>query len=72
MEKKNTITIGTGFTGLLTLAFVVLKLCGVIAWSWWWVLAPLWIPLALAIAISIIVLAIYGIILLVAKFQKKK
>jgi hypothetical protein len=30
---------------LLTLIFIVLKLCGVIAWSWWWVLSP--IPLFL-------------------------
>lgn len=29
--------------GLLTIAFVVLKLCNVIKWSWWWVLSPLWI-----------------------------
>jgi len=29
------------FLSLLTLAFIVLKLCGVIAWSWWWVLSPI-------------------------------
>jgi hypothetical protein len=40
---------GIGFLGLLTIAFIVLKLCKVIAWSWLWVLAPTWIPLALAI-----------------------
>jgi len=28
---------------LLTIAFIVLRLTGVIAWSWWWVLAPLWV-----------------------------
>lgn len=32
-----------GFTGALTLAFIVLKLCGVINWSWVWVLSPMWI-----------------------------
>ena len=37
---------GIGFTGLLTIAFIVLKLCGVIAWSWLWVLSPLWISVA--------------------------
>ena len=26
--------------GTLTLTFIILKLCGVIAWSWWWVLSP--------------------------------
>lgn len=28
---------------ILTLLFLTLKLCGVIAWSWWWVMSPLWI-----------------------------
>ena len=36
-----------GFFGLLGIAFIVLKLCGVIDWSWWWVLSPIWIPVAL-------------------------
>lgn len=34
---------GIGFAGLLTILFVALKLTGVIAWPWVWVLAPLWI-----------------------------
>lgn len=34
---------GIGFVGALTIAFIVLKLTGVIGWSWWWVLSPLWI-----------------------------
>ena len=34
---------GIGFTGLLTIVFIVLKLCHVIEWSWWWVLSPIWI-----------------------------
>ena len=38
---------GVGFTGLLAVAFIVLKLTSVIAWSWWWVLAPLWLPVVL-------------------------
>ena len=40
-----------GVTGLelLLVAFVVLKLCDVIGWSWWWVLAPFWIPVALVV-----------------------
>lgn len=33
---------GIGFSGLLGIVFIVLKLTGVINWSWWWVLAPLW------------------------------
>ena len=38
---------GVGFFGLLTLLFIALKLAGHITWSWWWVLAPMWIPIAL-------------------------
>lgn len=34
---------GIGFTGLLQVAFIILKLCHVIDWSWWWVLAPTWV-----------------------------
>jgi hypothetical protein len=37
--NKNKST-GVGFTGLLQVAFIVLKLCGIINWSWWWVLCP--------------------------------
>ena len=39
---------------LLLVAFIVLKLCGVIAWSWWWVLSPLWIPAALFLALLVL------------------
>lgn len=46
MNKNNTHTSGgIGFGGLLTLLFIGLKLGGVIAWSWWWILSPVWIPI---------------------------
>lgn len=47
---------GIGFFGVLTIAFIVLKLTGVIAWSWWLVLAPAWIAVIfwlIAVSISI-------------------
>lgn len=40
-----------GLPGLLFVLFLALKLCGVIAWSWWWVTAPLWIGFALFLGI---------------------
>jgi len=40
-----------GFSTLLTILFIALKLTGQIAWSWLWVLAPLWIPTAIFILI---------------------
>lgn len=38
---------------VLGVALIVLKLTGVIAWSWWWVLAPFWIPVALLLLVLI-------------------
>lgn len=52
--KNNTGRSGIGFAGLLTIVFIVLKLCKVINWSWLWVLAPSWISLCLMILIIII------------------
>lgn len=52
---------GIGFVGALTILFIALKLTGVIAWSWWWVLAPLWISFGL----SLVVLLVFGIIALI-------
>ncbi len=49
---------GIGFFGALTLIFIILKLCGIINWSWIWVLAPSWIPIILVIVIIIIALFI--------------
>lgn len=49
---------GIGFCGLLTIAFIVLKLTGVISWSWLWVLAPIWIPTAIVLAVLLVVLIV--------------
>jgi hypothetical protein len=56
-EKKNS-SAGIGFTGTLQVAFIVLKLCKVINWSWWWVLAPTWISIIVAVAAIAITLII--------------
>ena len=50
-ERNNTTAGGIGFCGLLAVAFIVLKLTDVINWSWLWVLAPIWIPTAITLAI---------------------
>lgn len=49
---------GIGFCGLLTIAFIILKLTGVISWSWLWVLAPIWIPTAIVLAVLLVVLIV--------------
>lgn len=50
---------GIGFAGLLTITFIVLKLTGVIAWSWWWVLSPIWISFLLVFLILLIALLLF-------------
>lgn len=54
-------------TTMIFLTFLVLKLTGVINWSWWWVTAPLWGGFALAILIVIIILIMWGIMALIPK-----
>lgn len=55
-ESNRVVTIGgTGFFNLLFLVFLVLKLTKVIDWSWWWITAPLWGPIA-----ALIFLVIFG------------
>lgn len=55
---------GIGFCGMLAIVFITLKLAQigpVAAWSWWWVLSPIWIPFALGILILLVMVAIVGI-----------
>lgn len=53
-QNTNNTSGGIGFLGLLGLLFIGLKLTGYIAWSWWWVLAPFWGPLALVAVIVVV------------------
>lgn len=57
-SKNNTTSGGIGFTGLLTIVFIVLKLLDVIKWSWWWVLSPIWISFGIALVIIFIPLLV--------------
>jgi hypothetical protein len=43
------------FLDVLLIVFIVLKLCGVIAWSWWWVLSPIWIGVLWALFLWIMI-----------------
>lgn len=60
-------TSGVSLCTLLTVLFVGLKLCGKIAWSWWWVLSPLWMPWAVAF----VVMGALGTVLVAAKVIAK-
>ena len=55
MENKTQVSSsGISFAGLLFIAFLVLKLTHVIDWSWWWIFAPLWIPVAVVTALALV------------------
>lgn len=59
---------GIGFGGLLAIVFIVLKLTKTIAWSWLWVLSPIWIPIG--IALLYLVLMVIGAV--IGDITKKK
>ena len=55
MNKKATPAVGgLGLADVLGVVFVVLKLVGVINWSWVWVLAPFWIQIVLVLIVALI------------------
>lgn len=60
-ERNKNVTVRTcGFSTLLTIALVVLKLCHVIEWSWVWVFAPMWISFLIGLAVFLFILWFCG------------
>lgn len=57
---------GISLLGVVFVVFLVLKLIGIITWSWWWITAPLWGPVALA---AIFILVTCAIALFVQAFE---
>ncbi len=51
---------GVGLMWVLFIVFLVLKLCKVIEWSWWWVFSPLWIVAAFVVLLIIIAYIVKG------------
>lgn len=63
MSNTTTQRGGIGFCGMLTILFIGLKLGNIVDWSWWWVLAPMWLPLTVVVGIM---LAVYGVAIFAA------
>lgn len=55
-QNNNNSSGGLGVCSVLTIVFVVLKLCGLIDWSWLWVLSPIWISIGLVVVVLLIAL----------------
>jgi len=49
--ESNSSSVSIGFTGILTIVFITLKLLGKITWSWLWVLSPIWISTGVFVAV---------------------
>jgi len=64
-QTKTTINLTAPTLSLLGVAFVVLKLCDVIQWSWWYVLMPFYLPIGLLLAFVVVVFIIYVIAILI-------
>jgi len=60
MGDNVTVSGGSGM-GTLFLVFLILKLTGTIAWSWWWVTAPLWMPFCIVMG-SVVAVGILTLI----------
>ena len=67
--SKNTKTTTTSISllGVLQIIFIVLKLCGLIDWSWWKVFIPMWIDLGIIAGF----LLLYLIVLIIAYIYGK-
>lgn len=62
---------GIGLPVILFIVFLVLKLCKVIAWSWWWVFSPLWMSFVIALAF-VLLYVIVAVIMTLRKYRKRK
>jgi hypothetical protein len=58
MSSSSSSSGGVGFSGLLTVVFIALKLTGNITWPWVWVLSPLWISFLVGVTILSLMLLV--------------
>lgn len=65
MSKNSSVSFSFPFLSILSLIFITLKLIGIIDWTWWWVLSPLWMPSAL-------IVFGFAVFFLVSIFKTKK
>lgn len=66
-SNNNSSNGGVGVLGLLGIVFIVLKLCGFITWSWWWVTAPFWGLYAVLLVVIIFSGLLLGVLKLFGK-----
>lgn len=73
MAEQKVTSSGIGLGGAIFIVFLVLKLTGTIDWSWWWVTAPIWTPIVLAV-IAFAIYVVYAVCMVKkrkSKFQQR-
>lgn len=66
MNNNTTVKTGLGFWNALQLALIIMKLAGIIKWSWWAVLIPLWCDVAVVLAIIV-----YFVVMITARDKEE-
>jgi hypothetical protein len=70
-NNKIVLSVAPSFTTMLAILFIALKLTEVIQWSWLWVLAPIWLPLASVFScVGLVGLIIIGLALMASPVKK--
>lgn len=75
MNKSSGSSAGIGLWGCVFIVFLIMKLAeiGVVAnWSWWWVTAPLWLPITLVVCGLIIWFVIYVVISVLRNIKRNR
>lgn len=67
-QNEKQVSSSIGITTILFVVFLVLKLTGVISWSWWWVTAPLWVP----VCFGLMVVTIFIVARVIIRKKKMK
>lgn len=71
-KRNSSSSSGIGILGVLQIVFLVLKLTGLITWSWTVVLIPLWISLVMLVIFLIVIFLIVTIIVVKNNFKTKR
>lgn len=66
MSRESTASTGLSFGSVLFFIFLIMKLMNYIDWSWWWVTAPLWLPITVVLGILAVCAGIGGLFVLIS------
>lgn len=59
MNNSKASNSGVSLLGVVQIVFIILKLAGLVSWSWWIVLVPLWFALFLLLIAVLVLLIVY-------------